>query len=68
MLDAFRVLGDDVMTAVEGGIPIGRVADADDVARLALYLASDESSYSTGAEFVVDGGMTAGMGGRRDPA
>lgn len=40
-------------------IPMGRVAGADDVARLVLWLASDESGYSTGAEFVVDGGMTA---------
>ena len=40
-------------------IPVGRVAEADDVAKLVLYLASDESRYSTGSEFVVDGGMTA---------
>ena len=40
-------------------IPIGRVADAHEVAKLALFLASDESSYSTGAEFIIDGGMTA---------
>ena len=40
----------------------GQVATADQVARMALYLASDDSDYSTGAEFVVDGGMTAGMG------
>ena len=40
-------------------IPNGRLAGADDVARLVLYLASDESAYSTGSEFVVDGGMTA---------
>ena len=43
------------------GVPMARVAEADEVANLALYLASDESSYSTGSEFVVDGGMTAGM-------
>jgi 3alpha(or 20beta)-hydroxysteroid dehydrogenase len=36
-----------------------RVADPIEVARLALFLASDDSSYSTGSEFVVDGGMLA---------
>ncbi|MFM8353507.1 MAG: SDR family NAD(P)-dependent oxidoreductase, partial [Gammaproteobacteria bacterium] len=41
------------------GVPLGRIADAQEVANLALYLASDESSYSTGAEFVVDGGLYA---------
>ncbi|HET6593902.1 MAG TPA: glucose 1-dehydrogenase [Pseudomonadales bacterium] len=40
-------------------IPLGRAAAADEVARLALFLASDESSYSTGAEFIIDGGLNA---------
>lgn len=40
-------------------IPNGRVAKPEEVSNLVLYLASDESSYSTGSEFVVDGGMTA---------
>jgi 3alpha(or 20beta)-hydroxysteroid dehydrogenase len=40
-------------------IPLGRIAEAEEVAKLALYLASDDSAYSTGSEFVVDGGMTA---------
>ena len=44
---------------VAGRAPLGRSADAAEVASLALYLASDESSYSTGAEFVVDGGLSA---------
>lgn len=42
------------------GVPLGRVAQGSEVAALALYLASDDSSYSTGAEFVVDGGLLAG--------
>ena len=40
-------------------VPLGRVAQAEEVAKLALFLASDESSYSTGSEFVTDGGLTA---------
>ncbi|QHS23421.1 glucose 1-dehydrogenase [Virgibacillus sp. MSP4-1] len=40
-------------------IPNQRVAKPEEVSNLVLYLASDESSYSTGAEFVVDGGLTA---------
>ena len=39
-------------------VPLQRAGTVDDVAQLALWLASDESSYATGAEFVVDGGFT----------
>ncbi|MCY4193860.1 MAG: SDR family oxidoreductase, partial [bacterium] len=42
-------------------LPLGRPAQPAEIARLALYLASDESSYSTGAEFIADGGMLAGV-------
>jgi 3alpha(or 20beta)-hydroxysteroid dehydrogenase len=39
--------------------PLGRIADAAEVANMALFLASDESSYSTGSEFIIDGGLNA---------
>jgi 3alpha(or 20beta)-hydroxysteroid dehydrogenase len=42
-----------------GQIPLGRSASAEEVALQALWLASHESRYSSGAEFVVDGGMSA---------
>lgn len=57
MLETLDQLG--VREAVDARIPLGREAQAIEVARLVLYLASDESSYSTGSEFIVDGGMTA---------
>ena len=38
-------------------VPLGRAASADEVANVALFLASDESSYCTGSEFTVDGGV-----------
>lgn len=41
---------------------LGRAAQPVEVSNLVVYLASDESSYSTGSEFVVDGGCTAGLG------
>ena len=40
-------------------IPLGRFGEADDVAKAALFLASDLSSYVTGATFLVDGGITS---------
>lgn len=40
-------------------VPMGRFGEAKEMAYAALYLASDESTYVTGTEFVVDGGITA---------
>ncbi len=42
------------------GYPLGRIGRPDDIARLVLWLASDDASYSTGGEFLADGGMLAG--------
>ena len=58
-----------IKTPMTNGFPttssrraLGRAADPREVSNLVVYLASDESSYSTGSEFVVDGGTTAGLG------
>jgi NAD(P)-dependent dehydrogenase (short-subunit alcohol dehydrogenase family) len=40
-------------------VPMGRFGEAAEMAKAALFLASDESSYMTGTEFAVDGGITA---------
>jgi 2-keto-3-deoxy-L-fuconate dehydrogenase len=39
--------------------PMGRLGTAEEIAALALYLASDESGFVTGQEFIIDGGWTA---------
>ena len=39
--------------------PLARASEPDEVTNLVLYLASDEASYSTGSEFIVDGGVTS---------
>ena len=38
--------------------PIGRLGMPEEIAAIALYLASDESAFATGGEFVVDGGSS----------
>ena len=43
-------------------LPLARFADPAEISRLVTYLASDESSYSTGAEFLADGGLLSGPG------
>ncbi len=59
MLQTFEAAGEGVRDAVRTRIPLGYEAEPIHVARLALYLGSDDSAYSTGSEFIVDGGWTA---------
>lgn len=55
MVDAYP----EMRKELEALHPVGRLGSAEEIANMALYLASDESSFSTGSEFVVDGGYTA---------
>lgn len=55
MVDAYP----EMRQKLESLHPMGRLGTADEIANAALYLASDESSFSTGSELVVDGGYTA---------
>ena len=57
MVDEFSRKG--INERVRQQIPMGHYAEVSEVANLALFLASDESLYCSGSEFVVDGGLTA---------
>ena len=52
------------MRAITRDVPLGRFGTADEVAHAVLWLASDESTYTTGAELVLDGGLLAGASAR----
>ena len=50
----------DPNEVAKAGVPLGRAGQAQDIANGVLFLASDASSHMTGAELVIDGGMTGG--------
>lgn len=49
----------DFRESAGGMIPMKRLGQSEDVAKLVLFLGSDDSSYSTGAEYILDGGLNA---------
>lgn len=57
--DALSDLPDDFAERTLQRIPVGRFGEAAEIARSAVFLASDDSTYMTGAELVIDGGYTA---------
>lgn len=54
-----RVMGDRPREGVVKAEPIGRLGKPEDIANAALFLACDESSFATGAPFIIDGGYVA---------
>ena len=50
---------DKFRAGLQGNVPLGRFGRPEEVAAMALYLASDEARFVTGAEFAIDGGFTA---------
>lgn len=50
---------DKAMAGMASQIPLGRLGEAEEVAGMVAYLASDEAAFVTGSEFVIDGGLTA---------
>jgi NAD(P)-dependent dehydrogenase (short-subunit alcohol dehydrogenase family) len=57
--DAFS---EELMEQLARRVPLGRVAEASDIAGAILFLASDEAKYITGSELLADGGVTSWLG------
>jgi 3alpha(or 20beta)-hydroxysteroid dehydrogenase len=53
------MMADQPLDTFAAAVPLGRYASAEEVAKLALWLASDDSAFANGGEFVLDGGQTA---------
>jgi len=60
--DGINYSGDDDGTGFLKAMPLARFAEPAEISRLVAFLASDDSSYSTGSEFIADGGLLSGPG------
>ena len=61
---AVEVFTEEVRRARDAAVPIGRVSTAEDIAKAAYFLASDESGNASGTGLIIDGGMDSLNAGR----
>jgi 3-oxoacyl-[acyl-carrier protein] reductase len=58
-MNGWWLTNDEARAEALRGVPLGRVAQPEEIAAVITFLASDEASYVTGAVWAVDGGLTA---------